>query len=265
MNEDVDVRLLISVICLTVNVIYCQTVLGDVGVDSAYSENLGITPQASVEVVDREFFGQNLINLKGGVGYAKTKVFSESVCSMHKTGHLWPHQYMHVFFQYGLLNFFIYQELGVMPNWCVAGQYERFKHEISKFEFRAAAVFCKNKKYRLAASGVFYDAFCNELVFPIVRSFIQGLYNNEFLMHVGADYQMQKVRLEKMPKKIDAAWKITENNRADLLQDYCYTFVLHAVKLFKKIVLNAMAHDSNVESLTKHISTFFATYCVYLE
>lgn len=64
--------------------------------------------------VDRLFFGFLRTNLHGGVGIWPTKLFERHADEMHKTGHLWPNKYMQVFFQCGLLNYFLDQNFNVV-------------------------------------------------------------------------------------------------------------------------------------------------------
>lgn len=72
-----------------------------------------------------------------------------------------------------------------------------------------------------------------------MRGFVQGLCDNKGFMHVGAAYQIGKVRLEKMGKGIHNGNKDLENNRVDLLQDYCFTFVHNAVKRLEEMTKSA--------------------------
>ncbi len=205
--------------------------------------------------VDRKFFGQYGERVGSGVGEYGTKVFCDNVGQMHRNGHLWPNKYMQVLFQYGLLNFFVGEALLISP---VNLKGECEDKAFKGFSFRVqAAPFLKCR------NGPAYIEGVRTKVLPIMRAFVEGLYHNNALMHVGADYQIQKVRLEKIGKKASSLGKSAEDNRADLLQDYCYTFVRCAAEALFNMAKSAK--DSETEVDLNQIRDYFSRYLITLK
>lgn len=192
--------------------------------------------------LDRMFITQD--NGMAGTSRAfKNDIFQASLnggrkCA-HELGYIWPMHYMNAFFKHGLLNYFIFEKGHLLIQKQRAlrrGEHPRPYYKELKIEDRA-----------------------NETRLKLQDAVLQGIQNNEFLVHVGGCAQKLKFRLEK-EKPADSE----EHTRSFLLQEYAYTVVSKIFDLYREIkkretVLNSLTLVQ-VETLCTEMIAFFSHY-----